>query len=191
MEFSNSNGDLFRPGPESWVKHTSWGVVQATPQEVFNAMASKGHCESTPAQGYWTLDGVRIDNPAEELGNEFGDVCEYVETSPSSPVFVRDYTDEQIEAAMAQAEADSESALEAGQAALLAELAECTLAVTADTSLAFGRKVSAVWTNRNYRTVHCEVNLQRQSRIDELNSTAFGRKLLALIKAADGEGLLC
>jgi len=114
----SKSGDMFSHDGEAWTRDA---VFPATGEEVMQAMRERGRWVATPSQGYWLFDGQMIPHPAEELGEEFGEVCEYVETSPSTSAFVREYSDDQIAGRMAAVEAAGVASLKAATLRRLAQ----------------------------------------------------------------------
>lgn len=79
----------------------SRGPVKA--QVVRERLAALTVSASTKAEGYWTLDGARIENPSEELGEEFGEVCTFVQTKEASFMSSPRFTAQEIEQMMQSA----------------------------------------------------------------------------------------
>lgn len=67
-------------------------------------LAEGQYVDGTPAIGHWELDGNMIANPSEELGEEFGEVCQWVETTPATPAqFVKTFTEAEVDDLMSAA----------------------------------------------------------------------------------------
>ena len=67
---------------------------------VKDGLMSIGEIVSTEQEGYWLLDGVVIDNPADELGEEFEEVCKYVCTKAATRVFVATFSESEVDSMM-------------------------------------------------------------------------------------------
>lgn len=105
-------GKPYRAASPSWVARSmARGTCHAVDASVVQEqLRYLGQTVILPAEGYWTLDGVRIDNPSQELGEEFGEVCEFVQTKEATSKWVPRFTAAEIDAMMAAEVAAVEAA---------------------------------------------------------------------------------